>query len=95
MEIELPHTLKLSKPFRYGLSETAEVVDHVVIEKELTGGDLVSITNEKRDGERLLRMVSALTGWPDPKVKMMSARDFLAVSEVGQSFLPSGLVTGN
>lgn len=91
VEIVFPHTVTLFKPFDYG----KERVEKVVLEHEPTAGDLVDIMNEKKNGDQALRMVSACTGWPDPKVKMLKARDFQAVLKIIQPFLGDGPETGN
>jgi len=85
-EINLPHTITLGRPFEYG----SERVTQVVIEDELDAGQMADIVNEPKPGSQMIRMVAAVTGWPDPKVKMMKGRDLLAVCEVVNSFLPSG-----
>lgn len=91
VEIVFPHTIQLLRPFDYG----KERVESVVIEKEPTAGDLVDIMNETKNGNQALRMVAACTGWPDPKVKMLKARDFQAVLKIVQPFLGDGPETGN
>lgn len=90
-ELELPYTHQFRKPFKFGTETHTEVV----LEHELTGGDILDAMNEKREGDRVLRLLSALTGWPDPKVKAIPAREFLALGELVGRFLPSGLPTGN
>jgi hypothetical protein len=39
-------------------------------------------------------MVSACTGWPDPKIKLIKARDLLAIVEVIKPFLEGGQEIG-
>ena len=90
-EIKLPHTVTFTTPLVWG----KETITEVVIEKEPSAGDLVEIMNEKKQGDQFLRMVATATGWEDPKVKALSARDVLAISKVVQAFLPDGPVTGN
>jgi len=90
-EITLPHTVTLARPFTYG----TETVSTVVIEDELDAGQMADIMNEKKQGDQTLRMVAAATGWPDPKVKMLKARDLMAITAVVNHFLPAGPVTGN
>lgn len=90
-EITLPHTIQLDRPFTYG----SESVSTVVIEDELDAGQMADIVNEPKKGSQMIRMVAAVTGWPDPKVKMMKGRDLLRVCEAINSFLPAGPVTGN
>jgi len=90
VEVEFPHTMKLSRPFNYG----QERVESVVLEKEPDAGDLANIMNAERKGDQMLRMVSACTGWPDPKIKLIKARDLLAIVEVIRPFLGGGQEIG-
>lgn len=86
----LPYTHKLARPFVYG----SETHTEIVIEEELTGGGLFEVLNEKNQGDQTLRLLSELTGWPDPKVKALPAREVVALAEVANRFLPSGQQTG-
>ena len=90
-EITLPYVLKLKAPFEWG----QESVTEVAVRHEPTAGDLANAMNEKKQGDQALRLVSAVTGWEEPKVKAMGGRDFLAVSAVVTAFLPAGPGTGN
>jgi hypothetical protein len=90
VEVEFPHTVKLFRPFQYG----QERVESVVLEKEPDAGDLANIMNAERKGDQMLRMVSACTGWPDPKIKLIKARDLLAIVEVIKPFLGGGQEIG-
>lgn len=90
VEVEFPHTVKLFRPFNYG----QERVEYVVLEKEPDAGDLANIMNAERKGDQMLRMVSACTGWPDPKIKLIKARDLLAIVEVIKPFLGGGQEIG-
>lgn len=89
-EIKLPHTVELRSPLTWG----KETITEVVIERELNAGDLADVMNEAKPGDQFIRLVSAATGWPDPQVKVLSARDVMAISGVVQSFLPDGLGIG-
>lgn len=90
VEVEFPHTVKLAHPFHYG----QERVESVVLEKEPDAGDLANIMNEERKGDQMLRMVSSCTGWPDPKIRLIKARDLLAIVEVIKPFLGDGQEIG-
>lgn len=91
-EIVLPMVLKLKAPFSWG--KEGEVKE-VSILHEPTAGDLAGAMNEKKQGDQSIRLVAAVTGWEEPKVKAMGGRDFLAVSAVVTAFLPAGPGTGN
>lgn len=82
----LPHTITLAKPFQYG----SELITTATIEKEPLGGDLVNMLNEKGDGNRTLRITADMLGWPDAKVKMLGAKDFIDIQAVTSAFLPGG-----
>lgn len=86
VEVEFPHTVKLFRPFNYG----QERVESVILEKEPDAGDLARIMNAERKGDQMLCMVSACTGWPDPKIKLLKARDLMAIVEVIKPFLGGG-----
>lgn len=91
VEVEFPHTMKLRRPFNYGQDR----VDSVVLEKEPDAGDLAAMMNEPRKGDQMIRIVSSCTGWPDPKIKLIKARDLMAIMEVIKSFLGDGPEIGD
>jgi hypothetical protein len=91
VEVVFPHTIKLIRPFDYG----QERVESVTLEKEPDAGDLVQIMNVERKGDQMLRIVSTCTGWPDPKIKLIKARDILAIVEVVKPFLGGGQEIGH
>lgn len=91
VEIIFPHTVQLLRPFDYG----KEHVTEVVLLSEPTAGDLADVMNEPKDGNKYIRIISAATGWPDPKIKLMKARDAQAITAILQPFLGGGLGTGN
>lgn len=90
VEVEFPHTMKLFRPFNYG----QERVESVVLEKEPDAGDLANIMNAERKGDQMIRMVATCTGWPDPKIKLIKARDLLTIVEVISPFLGGGQEIG-
>lgn len=91
-EITLPHTVKLSKPFKFG----PETHTEVIFERELTGGDIAYAQNAgDKAGDFTLRLLEKSTALPEPLLKALPAKDYLALAAVAQSFLPSGPGTGN
>ena len=81
--------MKLKTPFMYGEETITEVPLN-----PLNTGHMIDIMNEKGEGNQALRLISGVTGWPDPKVKKIPLEDFLTLAKEAKSFLPSGLQTG-
>jgi hypothetical protein len=88
--LDLPYTHRFVKPFVFG----SETHTEIVISDELTGGALFEVMNEENQGDQTLRLISELTGWPDPKVKALPAREIIALAGVANRFLPAGPGTG-
>lgn len=77
---------KFKKPFKFG-NETIETVE---LKEEFNTGDMIRITNAEGDGNKMGAMISAATGWPLPKVALMSIPDALAISKVITPFFEVG-----
>lgn len=92
MEIEIPHTFTLSKPLKWGESE---IITEVIFEREPTGGDMVYAQNAgDKVGEFTLRLLERTTNLQAPQLKALRLRDFVALAQVVQSFLPDGPAIG-
>lgn len=87
-ELELPYTVKLSKPFKWG--ET-EVITEVVFEREPTGADMVYAQNAgDKVGVFTLRLLERTSGLSEPQLKALPMRDYMKLAQVAQNFLIGG-----
>ena len=81
---------KFKKPFKFG-NETIETVE---LKEEFNAGDMIHITNAEGDGDKMGAMIAAATGWPLPKVSLMSIPDALAISRAVTPFFEVGEENG-
>ena len=87
-EIVLPYTVKLSAPFQWGKDET---ITEVVFEREPTGADMVYAQNAgDKVGLFTLRLVERTSGLPEPLLRALPMRDYMALCKVAQTFLGDG-----
>lgn len=77
---------KFKKPIKFG-NETIETVE---LKEEFNTGDMIRITNAEGDGDKMGAMIAAATGWPLPKVALMSIPDALAISKAITPFFEVG-----
>ena len=68
---------KFKKSFKYG----NETVESVELKEEFNVGDMVRVMNSKGTGDQVATILACATGWPLPKVAMISIEDGMALNE--------------
>lgn len=88
--IELPHTINLENPIKWGEEE----IKSIVIKRPLKARDFKGINAAGITFDDMIRLCSKLTGEELAKIEDLDATDFFKVVEVLNHFLPSGLQDG-
>lgn len=87
---ELPYTLNLQEPIEWG----KETRTTVVVNRRLKAKDFKGIVASNIRFDDMMRLISKVSGEPIAFIEELDAADLFELSKVVQSFLPSGLTTG-
>lgn len=93
MTIELPHVMDLEVPISWGKEE--EPRTSITINRRLKAKDFKGMIANKMKFDDMIRLISKVTGEPMAFIEELDAADMMKASEVVNSFLPSGLTTGD
>lgn len=86
----LPHTIELTIPIKWG-SETRSTI---VVSRRLKAKDFKGIKASDIRFDDMMKLISRVTSEPIAFIEELDATDLFNASQVVQSFLPSGLTTG-
>jgi len=87
---EIPHTIELIVPVQWG----DETISTIVINRRLKAKDFKGIKASDIRFDDMMKLVSRVTGESIKFIEELDAADLFEASQVVQSFLPSGLTTG-
>lgn len=87
----LPHVLTLAEPIKWG----EEIRKTLTINRRLKAKDFKGIKASDIRFDDMMKLISKVSGEPIAFIEELDASDLLNASEVVQSFLPSGLATGD
>lgn len=90
--IQVPHTISLDFPIQWG--KDAEPRLSITVNRRLITKDFKGINTQEIKFDDMMHMASKITGEPLAFIEALDATDFLKITAVIQSFLPSGLTTG-
>lgn len=86
----LPHEIKLNSPVEWG----KETKDKITVVRKLKAKDFKGIPANNMMMDDMLRMLSKITNEPIAFIEELEVDDMFSAVEVLNSFLPSGLMTG-
>jgi len=84
--IEIPHTLALQFPVKWG--DDGEISE-VVVKRRLKAKDFKGIKVANMGFEDMIRLCVKVTGEPQAFIEELDSMDLFALIEVVNSFLPS------
>lgn len=87
---ELPYTIELKEPVQWG----EETRTTIVVTRRLKAKDFKGIKASDIRFDDMMKLISRVTGEPIAFIEELDAADLFEASQVVQSFLPSGLTTG-
>lgn len=87
---DIPHTMNLTVPVEWG----EETRTSIVINRRLKARDFKGIKASDIRFDDMMKLVSKVTGESISFIEELDAADLFEASQVVQSFLPSGLTTG-
>lgn len=87
---EIPHTILLTEPVTWG----KEDITHIVINRRLKAKDFKGIRASDIRFDDMMKLISHVSGNSISFIEELDAADLFRASQVVQSFLPSGLTTG-
>jgi len=88
---EIPYTLKLKFPFQWGERETKS---ELIFSRRAKAKDFKGIQTSKIKMDDMMTLLSRMTGESPAVIDELDSQDLFAATEVLNSFLPSGQVTG-
>ncbi len=88
---EIPYTLKLAYPVQWGKDETKS---ELVFARRPKAKDYKNINPSNIRMSDMISLLAKLTGEPVSMVEELDAQDLFAATEVINSFLPGGQMTG-
>jgi len=89
----LPHTIVLTIPIQWEKEESPR--DTLTINRRLKAKDFKGIKASDIRFDDMMKLISKVSGESVSFIEELDAADLLKASEVVQSFLPSGLTTGD
>jgi hypothetical protein len=89
-EFDIPYTINLKTPIVWG----EETRTTIVINRRLKAKDFKGIRASDIRFDDMMKLVSRVTAEPIKFIEEMDAADLFEATQVVQSFLPSGLTTG-
>jgi len=87
---EIPHTINLEVPVKWG----EETRTTIVVNRRMKAKDFKGIKASDIRFDDMMKLISKVTGEPVAFIEELDASDLFSASQVIQSFLPSGLTTG-
>jgi len=90
--IELPHSIELEIPVEWGKEESPRTT--VTIVRRLKAKDFKGIHAQNMKFDDMIKLISRVTDEPMSFIEELDAADMMQCAEVVNSFLPSGLTTG-
>lgn len=87
---DLPHTMELTIPVKWG----EESRTSLVVNRRLKAKDFKGIKASDIRFDDMMKLISKVSGESIKFVEEMDAADLFQASQIVQSFLPSGLTTG-
>ena len=91
-KIQIPHVIKLIDPIKW---EDGKEVTEFTVYRKLKAKDFRKVNLQNMSMGDMFGMISAITNETQALIDELSAEDMFALVEVVNSFLPSGLATGN
>jgi len=88
---DLPHTIELTIPVKWG----EETRTTLVVNRRMQAKDFKGIKASDIRFDDMMKLISRVTGESIAFIEELDAADLFEASQVVQSFLPSGLTTGD
>lgn len=90
---KLPYTLVLKHPIERG-TKAENAITQLVFKRRLKAKDFKGIPAAGMQFDHMLKLVSRLSAEPISTIEEMDSEDLFAATDIVNSFLPSGLTTG-